>query len=232
MNWVLILVLVVLVGCIASGYHRGLLRMAYSLVSWIIVMTAVFWAAPHINQYLVDNTSIYDKIVEQCEEVIRQSANERAAAAVGQREGELQELGVNVPDAVLEGILEKSTGAADEFLSESGIYTQMAMGLADFVAEGISFLIAWVFAWLLMKIISQILGIVSHIPIIKGINRTLGLFAGGIYGLLFIWIAFYVIALCNAGSTGRVLVSYIYESRFLTFLYEHNLVLTFILYFF
>lgn len=232
MNWVLIFVLLILAGCIVSGYRKGLLRMAYSLVSWIIVLIAVSWAAPYINHYLVENTSIYGQIVEKCEKTIRQSVNDRADAVAAEQEGELQELGMTVPNAVLEGILEKTMNAADGFIEESGAYAQMAAGLADFIMEGISFLIALIFAQLLMQILSQILGIVSHIPILKGINRTLGLIAGGINGMLIIWIAFYIIALCSTGETGRVLVSYIYESSFLTFVYEHNLVLILILHLF
>ena len=231
MNWVLILVLLILAGSIATGYHKGLLRMAYSLVSWIIVMAVVSWAAPHINQYIVENTSIYDRIMERCEEAVRQSANERTEAAVTEQESRLQSLGMNVPDVVFEGILEKSTNAADRFLEESGVYAQLAAGLADFILQGISFLAALVFAWLLTHIISQILGIVSRIPILKGINQTLGLFAGGIYGLIAVWIVFYIVALSGTSEVGRTLVSYIYENRFLIFLYENNLVLILILQF-
>lgn len=232
MNWLLILVLLILAGSVVTGYHKGLLRMAYSLVSWILVMAVVSWAAPHINQYILENTLIYDRIMERCEEAIQQSASERTEAVATEREGELRSLGMNVPDAVLEGIVEKSVDAADRFLEESGVYAQLAAGLAEFIVEGISFLVALAFAWLLAHIISQFLGIVSRIPILKGINRTLGLFAGGIYGLLLVWIVFYIVALSSTGEVGRALVSYIYENRFLIFLYENNLILTLILHFF
>ena len=225
MNWVLILVLLILAGSVAAGYHKGLLRMVYVFISWIIVLASVFWAAPYIDRYLVENTSIYDRIAAQCEETIRQSAGEQAGVVAAGQEDELQELGMKVPNAVLEGILEKTADVANGFAEESGLYRQMAAGMADFTVKGISFLVVLVFTQLLMQILSQIFGIVSHIPVLKGINRTLGLAAGGIYGLLVIWIAFYAIALFSASETGGALVSYIYESSFLTYLYEKNLVL-------
>ena len=229
MNWVLVLVLLTLAGCIVSGYHRGLLRMVYSFVSWIIVLFAVAWAAPYIDNYLVENTSIYDRIVAQCEDAIRQSVDERTEATVAAKEDELGALGMNVPDAVLAGILEQTADAASGFMEESGIYTQMAAGLADFVVKGMAILVVLVFSRLFLQILFQIFGIVSHIPVLKGLNRTLGLFAGGIYGLLIIWIAFYVIALFSASETGGALISYIYENSFLTFLYQNNMVLLLIL---
>lgn len=232
MNWVLILVLLMLVFSVIEGYRKGFLRIIYSLVAWIIVLVLVAWAAPYINHYLLENTSIYESVEAHCVEAVRQSAKEEAQTALEGQKSELSELGVKVPDSVMNGILEKTSGAADEFLEESGMYEQIAQGLAGFVVEGISFVAALIFAWILVHIISQVLGIVSHIPIIKGINRLLGLFAGGIKGLLLVWLGFYIVALCSTGETGSTLIAYIYENQFLTFLYENNLVLTMILKYF
>lgn len=206
--------------------------MAYSLVAWMIVLVFVSWATPHINLYLLENTSIYEKIEAHCEETIRQSANEQVETGQEEKEEQLAGLGMNVPDSVIEGVLEKTTGAAETFLEESGVYTKLAEGLTNFVVEGISFLIALVSAWVLVHIISSLIGIASDIPIVKGVNRLLGLFVGAIYGFLLVWLGFYVIALVSTGEMGWVIVSYIYENPFLTFLYENNLILTLILKYF
>lgn len=232
MNWVLIIVMLTLIFSVIEGYRKGLLRIVYSLVSWIIVLVFVSWATPHINQYLLENTSIYEQVAAHCEESVRQTAKMQTDAGMDEKKSELMDLGVNVPSSVIEGILENTSGVADEFLEESGIYDQIAAGLANFVVEGIAFVIALVLAWIFVHVISQILGIVSHIPVLKGINRFLGLFAGGIQGLLTVWVAFYIIALCSTGEVGKALISYIHENQFLTFLYENNLVLTMILKFF
>lgn len=242
MNWVLIVVLLVLVISAMVGYSKGVLRIAYSMVAWILVLAFVSWATPHINLYLLENTLIYEKIETHCEETIRLSANEQIAQAGQEKSDELTEqlredeeiknLGISIPDSVLEGILGKTSGAAGTLLEESGVYTAVAEGLADFVLEGISFITAMVAAWLLVHIISQLLGIVSHIPVIRGVNRTLGLFAGALYGLLLVWLMFYVVALSSTGETGQIIVSYIYDNSFLSFLYENNLVLTLVLKYF
>lgn len=279
MNWVLILVILILAANVRRGYKRGMLRMAYSMVSWIIVLVCVSWATPYISQYLMENTTIYQTIQKQCEETIRNAAASETSALLGQESNlssqgdsssqgdtfsqnglesqndftaqsglaspsglasqsglasssDLASLGMNIPDSVLESIIDDTVAAAGDFLDQSGIYSNIAAGLAKFVLDGISFLCASLFSWLIVNIISQVLGIVSHIPVLSGMNRTLGLFAGGIYGLIVVWIAFYIVALCNATDMGKIIVSYIYESRLLTFLYENNLVLTLILKFF
>ena len=235
MNWLLIIVLVVIALNVMQGYRRGLLRMAYSMVSWIIVWVLVAWATPYISNYIINNTGIYQQIAEHCEEVIQQTAAEKAetqiTGAAGQTEEQLAGLGIKLPENVLSNIVKQSTESADTFLAESGIYSELANSLARFVVQGISFLIASVFAGFVVQMLSRVLGIVSHIPIIHGVNRTAGLFAGGIYGMFLVWIAFYIIALFSTSETGRTLISYIYQSRFLTMLYENNPIVSLVLYF-
>lgn len=242
MNWVLAAVLMILAVSAIIGYSKGILRIVYSMVAWIAVLVFVVWSMPYINHYLRENTLIYEKIEVHCEDTIRHSADDEIARVSREKGNELAEqagdsealenLGIGVPAPVIDSILEKASGAAGELMEESGIYAAIAAGLADFVLEGISFLLASVTAWIVIHIISQLLGIVSHIPIIKGTNRFLGMLVGALYGLLLVWLAFYVIALGSAGEMGQVIVSYIYDNSFLTILYENNLVLTLILKYF
>lgn len=264
MNWVLILVLLTIIGSIINGYRRGMLRIAYSLVSWIIILVVVTWSMPYFNTYIMEHTGLYGKIESRCEEIIRQTARERSieqdvtgepiaageldvtgapqvpivtgeSAAAGDPVAagveKLSELGLHLPDSAVKNILAKTEIATGEFLEESGIYGELAKGLAGFVVEGISFFAALVCAWLIVHIISTILGIVSRIPIIKGLNQFLGIFAGGIYGLILVWAAFYIIALCSTSELGTLLITYINQNQFLTYLYQNNAVLTLIMWF-
>jgi hypothetical protein len=230
MNWLLMIVLAVLAFCIYNGYRRGFLRMIYSLVSWMLVLAFVTWATPYINSLLLNYTNIYEGIQSTCEARIRESAQEKTKEQL-EDEKPLAELGIKLPDSVTEKILDTTVSSADEFMESSGIYKQVAAGVADFILEGISFFLAAIGASILAHLISRILGIVSRIPILKGANRILGVFAGGVYGLILVWIAFYILALCGTSDAGKILLSYVYESSFLTYLYENNAVLTVVLYF-
>lgn len=231
MNWVLIFVLLILVLSMFRGYHRGFLRIIYSMVSWIIILVIVSWAAPRIGDYLIRNTTIYETIQSRCEDKIKETAAERTQNQLNQESKELGELGINLPDPVMNKILEKAAGAADGFMEANGIYTEIAGGMAGFVVHGIAFLIALVAASIVVSIISHILGIVSRIPVLKGVNRILGVFAGGVYGFMIVWIAFYVIAICSTSEWGRVLTSYIDQNGFLTYLYKNNLLVSIIMLF-
>lgn len=232
MNWVLIIVLFVLAVSAILGYYKGVLRIAYSLAAWVIVLVFVTWAAPHINRILAENTSMDEKLLNYCEETLRLTADAQTDAWTMESGNDLTELGIQLPGTVLERILQKADDTADDFLEESGAYEKMAHGLAGFLMNGICFMIALLLSWIVVGILSQAIGIVSKIPVIKGVNQLLGFWAGGIYGLVLVWIGFYLVALTSAGETGRMIVSYIYQSPLLTYLYENNLVLTLILRYF
>lgn len=238
MNIVLIVVIAILAGCVIAGYSRGFLRIVYSLVAGILVFAFVYFATPHIKNFIIEKTNIDERIETYCEETvhnpvktqIRENSEVTVENSIEELEKQmgLEELGINLPESVMEDIAEQASGAANDFLEDSGVYTAVSKGMADFILQGISFFIAFITGTILSIVISCVLGIVSKIPILSGANRTLGLFAGAVQGLLIVWVAFYLIAICSASEAGATLVSYIYSNKFLTFLYENNLIVTLI----
>ena len=170
MNWLLIIIVLLLALCVVNGYRKGFLRMMYSMVSWVIMFALVTWATPYINTFLRNNTSIYQTIATYCEQQIREKTEkqidqETAAVtgevadetqpAAGQQAGgveqnngqpaDLTKLGVKLPDSVMNNISEKTADLAGEALDASGIYAKVSAGMADFILNGISFFIAFVF---------------------------------------------------------------------------------------
>ena len=146
--------------------------------------------------------------------------------------GGLSGLGINLPQDVLTDISQRTAHAADSILDSSGTYSMIAEEIADFILKGISFFLAMAIAMIAMHLVSRIFRIVSRIPILRGVNRYLGMVIGALYGIVIVWIAFYLIAICSSSEIGAALISYIYESKFLAYLYENNLIITLVLLFF
>lgn len=235
MNWLLIIVILVLALCTLNGYRKGLLRMLYSALAWIIAFAFVSWATPGINTYLKENTVVYQKIVQYCEQGIREKVQEQAekqfqqAVEDGQQSEEpaklFEDMGIKLPDRIASDIAQRAAGVADNVLDTGGAYSVLAEELADFILNGISFFIAMAIATIVLHLISQIFRIMSRIPVLRGVNRYFGMVIGAIYGILIIWIGFYMIAICGNSEIGMQLLSYIYENTFLTYLYENNLII-------
>ena len=169
---------------------------------------------------------------QQCSEQIKGSVEEKQRSIQNESSPDNQKLsqfGIMLPDSVVNDIFEKTGNMAGEIIEQSGLYDEIAKQIAEFVVEGIAFLIALVAAWTIVHVIARALRIVSRIPVLSGVNRTLGVFAGGIYGLILVWIGFYMIAVTSTSEMGSALVACIYQSRLLKYLYENNVILTLIM---
>lgn len=244
MNWVLIVVIVILAGYTLTGYAKGFLKIVYSLISWLVMLTFVIFVTPHIENYLKTETEIYNKVVVYCEDTLRQQVqqelgdvnisgaenslteNELFTAIADKLPQNLLEELKSQTSEITEGLKEKTTEMAEELIETKGIYGKTAVAIADLFLKGISTLIAMVLGAIASIFISLVLGFIGKLPIIGFANKLLGLVAGAANGLLIIWIAFYIVAIMSTTNLGGTLISQIYENPFLIYLYENNLILS------
>ncbi len=97
--------------------------------------------------------------------------------------------------------------------------------LADEILRWAAFLIALLLAGVLIRGIVFSLGIVSHLPILHGLNKTAGLLLGFAEGVVLVWIFFVVITVCASTSVGGQLLKMTAQSSILSWLYRNNLLL-------
>lgn len=232
MNWVLILVIAILAGYTLAGFSKGFLKIVYSLVSWIVILVVVIVATPYIENYLKNDTSIYNKVVAYCEEAIREQAQkeltesgEGVASALSENEL-LAMIADKIPEKLLENLKIQATELTDELMDSQGLYNKTAVAMAELFIQGISTLVAIILGIIISIMISALLGFIAHLPIIGFANRIMGLAAGAVNGLLIVWIAFYLVAVLCATEWGSAIITQIYANEMLLYLYENNIVLT------
>lgn len=97
--------------------------------------------------------------------------------------------------------------------------------LADEILRWAAFLIALLLAGVLIRGIIFSLGIVSHLPILHGLNKTAGLILGFAEGVVLVWIFFVIITVCASTSVGGQLLKMTAQSSILSWLYRNNLLL-------
>lgn len=97
--------------------------------------------------------------------------------------------------------------------------------LADEILRWAAFLIALLLAGVLIRGILFSLGIVSHLPILHGLNKTAGLVLGFAEGVVLVWIFFLVITVCASTRAGGQLLKMTAQSSILSWLYRNNLLL-------
>lgn len=235
MNGLEIIVIGVIALCGFLGYRAGLIRVAYSLVAWVLALGFVIWSTPYITDYLETNTKIKASLQEKCQVYLEEAAEKQIdAQSTAQQEDQkqfLQAAGILVPENILEAFTDSAAQSVNEIFAETGIYEQIADAIAQFIVEGIAFFAALLIAGVIVRAIARMLDLVSYLPVIHGANKVLGAGAGVIKGLLIVWLAFYILMLFTASDLGAQLKTYIDESVMLSYLYHHNLLLQVIMYF-
>lgn len=235
MNWLLIIVILVLAGNIVWGFSRGFLRVIYSMLAWIAILVFVTWATPYVANVLTEKTNIDNRIElnldEKLHELVIGDTNgqkedrEPDAQNPGQGKKNYRDLQMKLPDAVTNKLFDTNK-IADQILEGSGAYDVVAGRATDLVMRVISFVLVLLITVISFHLLSVVLKVVEKLPLIGGINRLLGLFAGLVKGILIIWLAFAIIAMAGTTDIGIALISYIYESPLLIWVYENNFVLT------
>lgn len=186
------------------GYYRGFLRVMYSLVSWVIVLALVVFAAPHLADFLENETKLKTNIQAKCVDYLEDNA------------------GSLISENISDEITDSAASVIGTLLVGSGLYEEAAGEIAHFIVEGIAFFIVMTIAGIFTFSVFHMLDFASRIPVIKGPNKVLGAVAGGLKGLAFIWLSFYIISLCAASGFGGDAYRFIKESPFLNPLYENN----------
>lgn len=235
MNWLLIIVILVLAGNIVWGFSRGFLRVIYSMLAWIAILVFVTWATPYVANVLTEKTNIDNRIETNLDEKLHELVigdtngqkedREPDTQNPGQGKKNYRDLQMKLPDAVTNKLFDTNK-IADQILEGSGAYDVVAGRATDLVMRVISFVLVLLIAVISFHLLSVVLKVVEKLPLIGGINRLLGLFAGLVKGILIIWLAFAIIAMAGTTDIGIALISYIYESPLLIWAYENNLVLT------
>ena len=143
---------------------------------------------------------------------------------------ELNGEAIQFPKALLEKIF-GTDQVADQYLEQSGVYQEVAEQTTDVAMRGIAFAITFILTWIVSAILSRSLHLVNNLPLIGSVNHFLGGAAGAVKGMLLIWLFFAFIAVSGMTTVGTALISLIYESELLVWLYENNLVLAILLLF-
>ena len=221
MNVLLIAVLVILLGAVGLGYKRGFIRIAFSLVSMVLVILLVSLVTPPVTGFLKEHTTIYADLSTMCAERIQQSFGQ-PSDSVGEAAGGEAIEGLKLPKVWADQLVEKAGGALNQAAEESGVYQYVGDYIADWILRGIVFLTAFVVVSIVLRLVVGLLDLVAKLPLIKGANKLLGSAAGLVQGLLIVWVLFFLIAVACTSRLGQTLLGNIEDSAFLTFLYEHN----------
>ena len=172
-------------------------------------------------------------IVTQAEEIFEAGTMEEELAMIEEVLGLLDQKelieGLNVPE-----ILKKSLISNNNEESYANLYvTNFTEYLSAYIAMAIVNIISYVATMILVIIIVKTaimaLDAAANLPVLRGVNRLMGVAVGFGQGVLTLWVSFLIITIFSQTEIGKQLIQMIIESPILNYLYNYNIFLKYLL---
>jgi len=128
-------------------------------------------------------------------------------------------LGDTIRAFVTEYTAEKIPGVAQQFLLDKAVETGTYA-----VSNAIGFLVTVIAVKIIIAIVSNVLNILTKLPVLKQANKILGTAAGILGGILISYIVIGIVASLNTGGNIAVMKESIENSLIAITLYENNMI--------
>ncbi len=229
-NWLLIVVIMIFAVCIIMGATRGFLKMSLSLFSTILLVALISFLNPYVSNVLSKHTPVQKTLEKKCKVVLFDKFSDEIKEPQNPDMLSLEEQiqyieETYLPAFIKERLIENNN---TQIYKELGVevFTDFAAAyVARMILRIISFLVTFLVALIVIRILLATAGIIEMIPVIGGINRLIGMAAGFVIAVLIVWVLFLALTVMNSTEFGRAGIQMINDNEWLSFLYEHNLLL-------
>ncbi len=223
--YLLIAVLLVLIFGAVRGYMKGFLRLAVWFAGLIAALFIVTKISPHVSDFLIENTSLYDKLRVK---IVTAYENEQA-----DDDSDLVPIGDPKENATIDAFgFPELISDSLKTNNKSEIYEKLAVSLfKEYIAGYLSALSikagTFVGLFLILALAELILilaiKILEKIPVLRTFNRLLGMACGITLSLVFIWIFFIAVMMFFGHSFGTWVFAQVKASRLLSYLFNNNI---------
>lgn len=221
MNWLLIVVIVILAGFTFYSYQRGFVKSALSMTLFLITILLVNLLNPYVTEFIMEQTSVYDTVKESCMEIYSPENQKEI-----QTQGSDDEIINSYPVANIlkKKMIEDNNAAQYQLLDVSKIQEYIAAYIAKTIISSASYVLTFILVYVLLRVLMVALDILTRLPGIKEINKTVGAVLGLIQGLIIVWLVFVAADIFGTTQFGISVQQQISDSGLLQFLSDNNII--------
>jgi uncharacterized protein (UPF0333 family) len=224
-NIILIGVAIFMVAMIAVGLKRGMIKMAFSLVSVFIVLILVNVLTPSVKQVL-KSTPVYSEINKNLEtyvnEHIADATEEMTQTGVNAQKKIIEEL--PLPTGVKDSLIENNNQKSYDSMKVDSFSGYISEALSDMILGALTFVLLFIVITVLVKVLMNVLNLVAKLPVISTFNSAGGALIGLAEAVVIIWIACIVITIASTTEWGQAVCKAISENELLSFIYDNNMI--------
>lgn len=222
MDWICIVIGVLFLICLVSGWARGLFKVLLSVAGMIASIIIATYIAPSVSGYLEEHTKIDDNIAAYISEELSFSDSEEETS-----KGVQVEVINNLPisETLKANILDNNNSEMYTALGATGVYDYIAKSMAVVILNGMVFLVLVVVTQVFFTTLGKVAEGLTKLPIIRSIDKIGGGLLGAMQGLILIWILFLLLSITSTSEISQEMIKAINQISFLKLLYDNNLLL-------
>ena len=204
-----------MVFCIIRGARKGILKILYGMISWILLLWFVNTACGYISDYLNVGTPLPTVIQDH----IFTNLNDKY------QNTEAIENGTGM-DAVMKLIPEPLKLSINETIHNSVEATihAITMELSETAIKGISIIISVILGVLILFILDKVINLLGNLPGIYSANTVLGIVAGLVEGILLTWLCMYLADCFPTTVFGQFIISNCEANDIMNYIYQINFI--------
>lgn len=222
-NWLLWVVLAFLAVMVIIGLKNGFVKMVFSIVSLIATIILTIIIGPHVATYLKENTSVYETVQQKTCLFI-----ENALIKMEDEAGESKKIeDLPLPDVIKDKLLENNNEETYELFGAESLGEYISEYVSNVVVKAIAFCGTFIVILIAIKLVVYLLDLISKLPLLNGVNKTLGAALGFVEGMIILWLLCLVVTAGAGSEWGQNMLAMINESEFLSFIYNNNYLMRF-----
>ncbi len=134
-----------------------------------------------------------------------------------------------IPDFLKSSLLENNNSVVHSLFETEQIQDYIAGYFANICINAISVVLVAVVIYIGVRLLLGALNIVASLPVISTVNRVCGLLTGGAKGICIVWFLGILLTFFYSNEGFREFFLILEQSHIASFLYQHNLLLLFVL---
>lgn len=222
MDWICIVIGVLFLICLISGWVRGLFKVLLSVAGMIASIIVATYVAPGISGYLEEHTRWDDNIAAYISEELSFSDSENEVSKGVQVEV-INDLPIS--EALKASILDNNNSEMYSALDATGVYDYIAKSMSVVILNAVVFLVLGVVAHVFFVSLGKAVEGLTKLPILRSIDKLGGLTLGGMQALILIWILFLILSITSTSEISQEMIEAISQVSCLKLLYDNNVLL-------
>lgn len=226
-TWLGIVAIGILVLTGYHGYRKGFVREIMSFFFVFLALALAWMINPYVNDFMMEKTPVYERIQESCHSLVdsrdtnEEDSDEESIDGTAQEENSVI-AGLGLPEILQKSLTDNNTAEVYGELAVDSFNDYVSGYLAKMIVSGMSYLISYVLANLVIRLLSCVLNAIAELPLINGANRLTGALVGVAKGVLFLWIALLVLTILCSTEVGKTGLSLVEKDSVLSVIYKYD----------